>query len=59
MDKLERRLGHFGIARDVAAALVEAGYSTPRLIKAASDAKLLGLPGIGESTLTDIREKIG
>ena len=54
-----KKLHRHGLNRDVARKLVEAGYYTPRLIKAAREADLLAIPGIGKSTVEDIRGAIG
>jgi len=54
-----KKLHRHGLSRDVARKLVEAGYYTPRLIKAASDKELLGIPSIGKSAVEDIRGAIG
>jgi len=40
----------------VVAALVEAGLGTPRLIKTATDRRLLAVVGVGKKTLAKIRE---
>ena len=44
-------------AETVIIALVEAGYDTPRRIKAATDEQLLAVPGIGPAKLAALREK--
>lgn len=60
MDSITQRLAkHYGLGLRTATRLVEAGLTTPKLIKAASDADLLALPNIGQTAVQDIRERIG
>lgn len=54
--KLERFFDGGG-AETAIEALVEAGYSTPKLIKAATDEQLLAVSGIGPAKLAAIRER--
>ena len=42
---------------DLAALLVHAGFTSPSLIKRASDRQLLDVRGVGGATLAQIREK--
>lgn len=39
--------------------LVDAGYSTPKLIKAASDGDLSSIPNVDAEDVQTIRERIG
>ena len=54
--KLRMFLDGHGSESDITA-LVEAGFDTPRRIKAASDEQLLAIPGIGQGKLAALREK--
>lgn len=55
MVRINRKLDDLRLAQR----LVDAGYSTPKLIKAASDEALLAIPGVGDAALQIIRERIG
>jgi len=60
MDARTRRLiKHYKLNSAVAQALIDAGLTTPRLIKAASDEELRNVEGIGQATLDDIRDRRG
>jgi len=51
--KLAIKLGDAALAGK----LVEAGYTTPRQIKAATDADLQAIPGIGPASVRAIRAR--
>ncbi len=53
-----RLIRHFKIDKDVAEALVEAGYNTPAKIRKASDKKLKAVRGIGQVTIQSVRKAI-
>ena len=59
MDQCILRLEHRGLDASTAQKLVDAGYYTPRMIKAASDRELKAIPGIGDAAVARIREAIG
>jgi len=50
---------HYKLSGKDAQSLIDAGLTTPKLIRAASDNGLKALKGIGESALADIRKKVG
>jgi hypothetical protein len=54
--KLRTFLDGHGSEPDIIA-LVEAGYDTPRKIKAATDEQLLAVPGIGAGKLAALRQR--
>ena len=60
MDAHARKLLHYlnddESMTGVVTKLVEAGYSTPRLIKTATNKQLLAVVGVGKKTLAKIRE---
>lgn len=53
------KLRRTGLSQRVAGKLVRAGYRSPRLIKAATDAELLAIPSIKGKDVGDVRAKIG
>lgn len=59
MDQRITKLNHRLDDLPLATALVNAGLTTPRKIKAASDKALGAIPTIGDATVQAIRQKIG
>lgn len=60
MDNRAQRLRRFVRGdKDLASALVGAGLDTPAKVKAATDATILAVEGIGPSKLAIIRERLG
>jgi hypothetical protein len=57
VERLVKKLDSANVA-DVQA-LVDAGFSTPQLIKAASDQEILAIPGIGPAKLAALRSRLG
>jgi ERCC4-type nuclease len=47
-----------GVDPETAEALVNAGFSTPRKIKAASNAQIEAVPGIGKAKREELRRTI-
>ena len=46
---------HYKLDKDIAAALVAAGYNTPAKIRKASDSKLKAVKGLGQASVDSIR----
>ena len=59
MDPRANKLNHRLNDRDLAEKLVAAGLDTARKIKAATDRQIKAVQGIGDATLSVIRERIG
>lgn len=57
MDARVLKLDHLLKDKELAARLVRAGLSTPRLIKAATNRELLAVEGVGPVTMRLLREK--
>ena len=57
MDERVRKLAHLLRDADTAAKLVEAGLDTPRRIKAAKDADVEKIKGIGPATRETVRAR--
>ena len=55
---IAKRLAHVqGISQDVAQLLVDAGYGTPRKIKAANGRELLKIKGIGAAMVVKLKNR--
>jgi len=52
--KMIKKVGDVKIAE----ALVEAGFDTPRKIKAANNGDLMAIPGIGQATVNALRVRM-
>ena len=60
MDARTKKLvKHYKLSGADAQALIDAGLSTPKLIRAAKDNDIKALKGIGQAALDDIRGKVG
>lgn len=58
MNKQVEKLRHFFDA-SIAQKLVDAGLETPRKIKAAKDADLKAIKGVGDATVAAVRGRLG
>lgn len=59
VDKKKKLVHGFGLNPGVATKLVQAGCNNPGCIRRATDQELLALPGIKQTDIDDIREKVG